>query len=147
MSSVIVDTSVWSLVLRKKSLSDEQQKISEYLSNLIKSQSVVMLGAIRQEILSGISDLKKYNSLRQNLQIFSDYQVVTSDYERAAEFYNLCRSHGIQGSHTDYLICSVAYINRFPVFTLDGDFMLYRQYIDIGLIDESVWNIIKVENR
>ena len=135
MNSVIVDTSIWSLVLRKKTFNDEQRLLAEYLSELIKTQRVVMIGSIRQEILSGISDLKKFKSLQQSLSIFSDYPVITSDYERAAEFYNLCRSHGIQGSHTDYLICSVAYINRFPIFTLDGDFELYKQYIDIDLLD------------
>ena len=46
---------------------------------------------------------------------------------------NIYRSNGIQGSHIDYLICSVAHNNDFLIFALDKDFEQYRKYIDIEL--------------
>jgi predicted nucleic acid-binding protein len=42
------------------------------------------------------------------MSIFPDYVIQTSDYEFAAECSNECRRNGIQGSHTDFLICAVA---------------------------------------
>lgn len=139
MKFVLVDTSVWSLALRKKSYSESETKLVEYLAEMVLNFRVVMIGAIRQEILSGISDINAFSNLREKISAILDFEVTTDDYERAAEFSNICRSHGIQGSHTDFLIASVAAKNGFDILTLDNDFNLYKQYIPINTIAESEW--------
>ena len=53
--------------------------------------------------------------------------------EMAAELSNRCRRNGIQGSHTDFLICSFSMNNNCPIFTLDKDFDLYRKHIPLSL--------------
>jgi predicted nucleic acid-binding protein len=133
---IIVDTSVWSLALRRQILSLENKKILENLSELINDLKVIMLGPIRQEILSGIADYKKYQELKEKLSAFSDFDVKTSDYEIAAHFYNLCRKKGVQGSHIDFLICAVGYNNSFPIFTLDKDIANYRFQIPIKIYNK-----------
>ena len=136
MKFVLVDTSVWwSLALRKKYPDNNDKKLIEYLTFLIRNRYAVMIGPIRQEILSGISDKNTFRKLKEALKAFSDFEITTDDYEQAAAYYNICRSNGIQGSHIDYLICSVAHNNDFLIFTLDKDFKNYRNYIDIELID------------
>lgn len=75
---------------------------------MILDLCAIIIGSIRQEILSGISNIDTYNNLRDKHSAIRDFEVNTTDYERAAEFSNICRSHGIQGSHTDFLIVSVA---------------------------------------
>lgn len=135
MNFVLMDTSVWSLAFRKKDLTVNDKKLIEYLMFLIRNQYAVMIGPIRQEILSGISDKHKFLELKNALETFSDFQITTEDYETAAEYYNKCRSKGIQGSHVDYLICSVAHNNEFLILTLDKDFYNYKKYLDIQLID------------
>lgn len=122
MNFILVDTSVGSLVLRKRVLGQKEKNLKLYLINLIRNGRVTMIGPIRQEILSGISDLTTYMVLRQRLETFSDFEITTKDYETAAEYFNLCRKHGIQGSHIDYLICSVAVNNNFSILSLDKDF-------------------------
>ena len=92
-----------------------------------------MIGPIRQEILSGISDEDKFRELKEALKAFPDFEITIEDYEQAAAYYNICRSNGIQGAHIDYLICSVAHNNDFLIFTLDKDFEQYQKYIDIEL--------------
>ena len=134
MSGIIVDTSVWSLALRKKNLDDSQQKTVAALGEYIRMGKVIMLGAIRQEVLSGISDQNKFEHLRDVMHFFTDFPLSETDYELAASYFNLCRSHGIQGSHTDFLLCAVAVRNGFPIFSLDGDFSQYKNYIDFQLI-------------
>ena len=52
----------------------------------ISDGTVVILGAIRQEVLSGIRELSTFGRLRDKLQAFPDVQLVASAYERAAEF-------------------------------------------------------------
>ena len=135
MKFVLVDTSVWSLALRKKSPDNNDKKLIGYLTFLIRKRYAVMIGPIRQEILSGISDESTFRKLKEALKAFPDFEITTDDYEQAAAYYNICRSNGIQGSHIDYLICSVAHNNDFLIFTLDKDFKNYRNYIDIELID------------
>lgn len=137
MSFILVDTSVWSLVLRKKSLNESETKIRNFLISLIRDELVIMIGPIRQEILSGISDYNKFLRLKDSLEAFPDFEISTKDFEDAAENFNLCRSHGIQGSHTDFLICSVARNHNFSIFTLDNDFSHYSKYISFNLIGLS----------
>nr|WP_314782307.1 PIN domain-containing protein [uncultured Treponema sp.] len=135
MNFVLIDTSVWSLAFRKRKLTSDDKKLIEYLMFLIRNQYAIMIGPIRQEILSGISDENKFMELKNALETFSDFHITTEDYETAAEYYNKCRSAGIQGSHIDYLICSVAHNNDFLILTLDKDFFNYKKYLDIQLID------------
>ena len=55
---VIIDTPVWSLALRKKGNNENSVVISN-LIYLIRNAQVKMIGLIRQEVLSGISDKNK----------------------------------------------------------------------------------------
>lgn len=128
---VLVDTSIWSLALRRQ----DQQPSPEIdqLSTLIDDVQVVMMGAVRQELLSGIKDHRQYLKVRNYLRAFSDITVHSEDYERAADFYNRCREKGIQGSHIDFLICSVAHAHQLAIFTLDKDFEHYQSVLDIRL--------------
>ena len=130
---VLVDTSIWSLALRK-SKSADLEKIEE-LKELINELRVVMIGPIRQELLSGISEIEKYNQLKEKLRYFEDFTIDMEYYEFAAQLSNTCRKHGIQGSHTDFLICSVAIKNKFPIFTSDKDFINFIKYIDIQIYE------------
>ncbi len=129
---VIVDTSIWSLAFRRK----KKQSSSEvkFLGSLIDNQKVCIIGPIRQEILSGIKVSKQFIQLKDNLGSFDDFPIITKDYELAAEYFNICRNKGIQGSNTDFLICAVSYRNRFPIFTTDKDFEKFSKHIPIALV-------------
>ncbi len=131
--SVIVDTSVWSLALRRRTPPDFSPAIA-ILQNLITDDQVAMLGAIRQEILSGIRNLEQFTRLRDYLRAFPDLELITEDYELAAEFFNTCRSNGIQGSNTDFLICAVAHRRSYSILTTDNDFYTFRTHIPIILL-------------
>ena len=124
---VLADTSVWSLALRRKEQSETARKLAE----LILSSMVVMIGPVRQELLSGISNEDIFFELRAKLTAFNDLVITTQDYETAAEFFNTCRKHGVQGSHTDFLICAVAYNNDLLIYTSDDDFVHYAKYLPI----------------
>ena len=128
---VIVDTSVWSLALRrgKQSASATAQE----LRHLIQDHRVQMIGPIRQEILSGIRSESRFKKLKKHLESFPDLPILTEDYLAAAKFFNLCRSKGIHGSNTDFLICAVAVRNRFSIYTIDKDFELFSKHIKIIL--------------
>lgn len=130
---VLVDTSVWSLALRKKVLSEEEQRVVQELKELILEMRVTIIGPIRQELLSGISDELKFEKLKGKMRAFDDVELTQDDYERAAEISNSCRRHGIQGSHIDFLIFSASINNDMSIFTTDKDFKHYKKYCEIKL--------------
>jgi predicted nucleic acid-binding protein len=130
---LLVDTSVWSLALRKKDYSEEEKKVVNKLAKLIRELEIEIIGPIRQEILSGIKEKERFYELKNKIGIFRDLEIKTEDYELAAEYFNECRKHGIQGSHIDYLICAVAVNNKLKIMTLDGDFVQYQKYIPIKI--------------
>ncbi len=131
--SVIVDTSIWSLALRRNTPNDGTSIIN-VLRNLIADGRVVLLGAIRQEVLSGIRYPEQFVKLRDYLRAFPDLEITTNDYELAAEFFNTCRRNGIQGSNTDFLICAVAHNRGYSIFTTDKDFENFQSYIPVLLV-------------
>ncbi len=128
---VLVDTSVWSLALRKSEKNESENVIVEYLADLVRDINVIIIGPIRQEILSGISQKTKFEELKAKLSIFKDQTLLSDDFVLAAEYFNLCRSNGIQGSHIDFLICAFSVNNKYQILTLDKDFQNYKKYIPI----------------
>jgi len=130
---VIVDTSIWSLALRRNTPDNAIDIINDF-RDLIADGRVVLLGAIRQEILSGIRHLEQFVRLRDYLRAFPDLEMNMADYELAAEFFNTCRSNGVQGSNTDFLICAAAVNHGYSIFTTDKDFENFQTYIHIMLL-------------
>jgi len=128
---VIVETSVWSLALRRSS-SDSLAPVQE-LRHLIHDHRVQMIGLIRQEILSGIRSETQFSKLRKHLESFPDLPVLTEDYVVAAQLFTRCRSVGVQGSNTDFLICAVAARNSFSIYTTDKDFEIFSKHLEIVL--------------
>ena len=128
---VIVDTCIWSEALRKDTV--QNMEIVKELTELIRDVRVQLIGPIRQEILSGIKSVKQFNELKEYFSAFLDLPLDATDYEKAAEFYNLCRRKGIQGSNTDFLICAVASQRNFEIFTSDKDFINFQKCIPIKL--------------
>ena len=128
---VLVDTCVWSLSLRNSEAVDSPE-VSE-LIELIRELRVQIIGPIRQELLTGIQSRSQFTSLRDHLRAFPDLEMTNRDYESAAEYHNLCRSKGVQGSNTGFLICATAARHKMPIFTMDADFTLFQQYLPILL--------------
>lgn len=128
---VIVDTSVCSLALRRQK--QQNSLIVNRLRDLIADGRVVLLGAVRQEILSGIKYQEQFDKLRDRLRAFPDLKLDAEDYELAAEYFNICRRHGIQGANTDFLICATANRRNYEILTTDKDFINFSQYLPIVL--------------
>ena len=133
MKKVLIDTPIWSLALRRSKPNEKERQITFMLTNLIREYRVAIIGPIRQELLSGISNPSIFEKLKRQMMVFSDYVIQTDDYEQAAEYANICRRKGIQGSHIDFLICSVAVKNGWDIFTEDQDFLNYQKYLPINL--------------
>lgn len=120
---LLVDTSVWSLALRRTSragLSPKEQQLTSQLTQAIEDGRVVMIGPIRQELLSGIKEEAQFNKLKRTLEPFRDEPIETADYEQAARLYNLCRSEGAEAGTVDMLICAIATRRKWQVLSSDA---------------------------
>jgi predicted nucleic acid-binding protein len=132
---VIVDTSVWSLVLRRsaKPAGAAQLAVVAALKDLIADARAMLMGPVRQELLCGIKDPAQFERLRSALAAFPDEALTTQDYERAAQVFNTCKAQGVQGSNTDFLICAVALERKLPIFSLDQDFAHFQKCVPLEL--------------
>ena len=130
---VVVDTTIWSLALRRQRPTPKEQMLIDELSELVRELRAVLIGPIRQEVLSGIPDPTKFEVVRQHLEPFDDLPIVEADYEEAARIFNACRMKGVQGSHIDFLICAVAIRHSAAVFTTDQDFTNYAKHLGLEL--------------
>jgi predicted nucleic acid-binding protein len=133
---VVIDTSIWSLAFRRApdKLSAEEKRLVACWQRLILGDEVSLLGAIRQEALSGVRSAKQFELLRARLRAWDDEPVTADDYEEAARFSNTCRANGIAHSNVDILICAVAARRGYDVFTTDRDFDHYAKVLPIRLL-------------
>lgn len=133
--TVLVDTSVWSLALRRgsRSLSAEEELVRDELAELIREGRAQMMGPVRQEVLSAIRSRSQYERLRQDLRAFEDPRLGVEDYEEAALASNHCRAAGVGGSAIDFLICAVALRRHWSVFTTDKDFARCARHLPLRL--------------
>jgi len=133
--NALVDTSVWSLALRRKpnALTVAEQSIVDELADLTREGRARIIGLIRQELLSGIRTAAQYKKLCLALRAFPDELIGTADYEAAAKAGNDCRCKGIVASVVDALICQVALARQWSIFTTDPDFKAYASVLPIKL--------------
>ena len=129
---VIVDSDVWSEAFRKRG---KESKEILCLRTLINEGEILMIAPIRQEVLSGIKESQRFEGIREALRAFPSQKIEEPIFEMAASFFNLCRSQGIQGSHTDFLIAACAVEWKASILTKDRDFTRYSKYLPIELYD------------
>lgn len=130
---VVVDTSVWSLAFRRRA--PVESRHVELLKDLIQDGRVVLLGLVRQELLSGIRHPQQFDRLRRQLRAFPEAPLDIADHEVAAEHYNTCMAAGVHGSAADYLICAYATRRNFHILTTDPDFQHYSRHIPLSLFN------------
>jgi len=131
----LVDTSVWSLSLRRQDadLNPTERWIVRELRELIREGRVRLIGLIRQEVLSGVRTAEQFEKLRTYLRAFPDEHIGASDHEAAAQMSNRCRTRGITVSVVDALICSVATARDWAIFTTDADFEHHAKILSVKL--------------
>jgi len=133
--NVLVDTSIWSLALRRKphDLNPVERAAVAELTSLIQEGRARIIGLIRQELLSGIKTSSQYEKLRAVLRSFPDEPVTTADYEAAAKAGNDCRALGVAVSVSDILICAIAIARDWSIVSADPDFKSYARILPLKL--------------
>lgn len=132
---ILVDTPIWSLALRRRArdLNPSERRHVEEWERLVRDGLVVIVGPVRQELLSGVREESAWERLRAALRAFPDLPITTEDFERAAQLYNRCQSKGVAASAIDLVICSVASGFDLPIYTTDRDFERYAEVLGVRL--------------
>ena len=118
--SVLVDTSVWSIALRRDRPSASPGL--EALRAAIEGGDVCLLGVILQEVLQGFPSLDRTRRLLEHLSPFPLLPMYRGDYVYGAEIRNHCRAKGLAISTIDAQIAAAAINHRCALLTLDRDF-------------------------
>jgi len=118
--SVFVDTSVWSLALRR----DKPPSLPEIgaLRRALETGSAFSTGLVLQELLQGFSRPKAH---RQIVEHFASIPLLVpdrGDHIHAAELRNVCRRKGKQIGTIDALLAQLCIRHELPILTTDKDF-------------------------
>jgi predicted nucleic acid-binding protein len=119
--SLFVDTSVWSLALRRDAPPDAPQ--TRALVRAIEAgESILTTGLVLQELLQGFSGPR---DRAQILERFSAVPLLVPDREdhiQAAELRNMCRRAGVQIGTIDALLAQLCIHHGLTMLSTDDDF-------------------------
>ena len=130
--TLLVDTSVWSLALRRSPASREPE-VSLLQASLQRGDLVATTGLILQELLQGFQGP---SSRRKIIERFSLLPVLRPDIEDhidAAKLRNRCRRKGVQVGTIDALIAQLCIRHGLSLLTTDRHFESMSQYCDLVL--------------
>lgn len=131
-ASLFVDTSVWSLALRR----DKQPAhaaVAILERALLNADSIIITGIVLQELLQGFRGPRDQARLLRYLQALPLIEPTRETHVRAAELRNTCRRRGVQLGTVDALIAQLCIENDLVLLTTDKDFTHAARWIPLRL--------------
>lgn len=119
--SLFVDTSVWSLLLRRDRPADLPQ-VRELVRALEAGDRVVTTGLVLQELLQGFSGPKAREQIVDRFSAFPLLAPDRDDQIAAAALRNLCRRRGVQIGTIDALLAQLCLHHELTLLSTDEDF-------------------------
>ena len=125
--TLLVDTSVWSLALRRDTASAVPE-VQHLKDALLGSDMVVTTGLVLQELLQGFSGPKSRAQLIERFAALPLLQPDREDHVAAAELRNACRRAGIQVGTIDALLAQLCIRHDLTLLSTDNDFKLAAKH-------------------
>ena len=130
--SLLVDTSVWSLALRRD-VEPPEPEVVALRQALLGSDQVFTTGLVLQELLQGFVGPKDRAQLVERLSALAFLQPVKDDHIKAAEIRNTCRRRGVQVGTIDALLIQLCRRNDLTLLTTDQDFRGANKHLEFKL--------------
>lgn len=118
---LLVDTSVWSLALRRDVVV-AQPEVRYLEQALVGSQTVVTTGLVFQELLQGFSGPKARAQIIDRFSMLPLVQPDRQDHVDAASLRTTCRRGGVQIGTIDALLAQLCIRHQLTLLTTDQDF-------------------------
>ena len=119
--SIFVDTSVWSLALRRDTPSDASE-VLVLRRSLETGEMILTTGIVLQELLQGFSGPKAKEKILERFSALPFLTPDRQDHVDAAELRNRCRRSGVQLGTIDALLAQLCIHHGLTMLTTDGDF-------------------------
>ena len=130
--SLFVDTSVWSLALRR-----DAPAISTPVRTLMRAleagETILTTGLVLQELLQGFSGPKDRQAILDRFAALPLLMPDRQDHVDAAALRNSCRRRGIQIGTIDALLACLCIRNDLTMLSTDEDFQRVARHSTLKL--------------
>lgn len=120
--NLFVDTSVWSLALRRDD-SSPTPEVTELRRALEAGDAVMTTGLVLQELLQGFAGPKARKEIIERFGALPLLPPDRDDHIEAAQLRNGCRRAGIQIGTIDALLAQLCIRHGLTMLTADDDFV------------------------
>ena len=130
--TLFVDTSVWSLALRRDTPADLPEV--EVLGRALRDgEQVVTTGIVLQELLQGFNGPKAGARIVERFSVLPLLVPGRDDHIAAAEVRNTCRRRGVQIGTIDALLATLCIAHDLELLTADTDFARIAEHQPLRL--------------
>ena len=130
--TLLVDTSVWSLALRRDVIANEPE-VDALRVALSGSEVIVTTGVVLQELLQGFIGPKARTQIIESFASLPLIQPDREDHITAADLRNTCRKAGVQLGTVDALIAQLCIRHDLTLLSTDKDFSYAARHCSLRL--------------
>ena len=132
--NLFVDTSAWSLALRRDTPPDEPV-VRRLARALEDGESVFTTGIVFQELLQGVVGPKGRDAIVERFAALPLLVPDRADHIAAAELRSHCRQRGVQVGTIDALLAALCIRHDLTVVSSDADFRHIAQHTELRIWD------------
>ena len=121
--SLLVDTSVWSLALRRDH-TDSNPEVRALRDALETGATVLTTGLVLQELLQGFVGPRARKDIIDRFAALPSLPPDRQDHIDAAQLRNRCRRGGVQIGTIDAVLAQLCIRHGLTLLTTDNDFVL-----------------------
>ncbi len=119
--TLFVDTSVWSLALRRD-VPPDVPEVGALLQAVASDAAIVSTGLVLQELLQGFAGPKQAEMLIERFRSLPFVSPDRADHIAAAQLRNACRQRGVQVGTIDALLAQLCIRHDLTLLSTDRDF-------------------------
>ena len=119
--SIFVDTSVWSLALRRGAPSPAKE-VRALIQTIEAGETILTTGLVLQELLQGFSGPRNREQILDRFSAIPLLVPTRDDHIAAADLRNRCRRAGVQVETIDAILAQLCLHHDLIMLSTDNDF-------------------------
>ena len=119
--SIFVDTSVWSLALRRGAPSPAKE-VRALIQTIEAGETILTTGLVLQELLQGFSGPRNREQILDRFSAIPLLVPTRDDHVAAADLRNRCRRAGVQVETIDAILAQLCLHHDLIMLSTDNDF-------------------------